>query len=104
MKFNSDNANKITHDNNRNQLLRVIENALCFRNSGKYAEKIYVSLVAPEIYLSKKELQQYREKFEEYRNNPDSIEEELDNSCLPKREQSNWLIQKIYLNLLINCI
>jgi hypothetical protein len=106
MKFNSDIARKITHDNNRNQLLRVIENALCFQNLGKYAEKIYVSLVTPEIFRSKKGLQQYREQFEKYRNNAGSIEEELDYSCLQKREQSKWhypediseRINKLHLN------
>lgn len=106
MKFNSDIALKTTHDSNRNQILRVIENALCFQNSGKYADKIFVSLVTPEKYRSKKGLTQYREKFEEYRNNPDSIQRDLNNSRLQKREQPNWhypgdiseRINKLHLN------
>jgi len=104
MKFTSDITLKTTHDNNRNQLIRVIENALCFQNSGNYADKIYVSLVTPDFFHYKKMLKEYKVKFEKYRDNPDSIKQDLIN--IDKREQPCWhypkdisaLINKLSLN------
>jgi hypothetical protein len=106
MKYDSDISPRTTNDVNRNQLLRVIENALCFQNSGKLTDNIYVTLVTRQEFQGKLVYKSYREQFEKYRNNPDSIQRDLNNSHLPKRVQSNWhyprdiseAINKLHLN------
>lgn len=76
MKWFSDLSIGTTHDLRRNQLVRVIENALYFSNragnsnqSGvRYSDHVYVSLVTPKAFKDtevKSRLYQY--KYEEYR-------------------------------------
>ena len=51
MKWYSDIDKEVTHDRHRNQLIRVIENALAFRNNqGESPDQLYVTLVTPEIF------------------------------------------------------
>jgi len=69
----SDISISVTYDIHRNQLARVIENALCFQGSGKYAEKIHVTLVTPSIFRNaplKSRLYQYKDEL--FENLPDS--------------------------------
>jgi len=89
MKYNSDISTGTTHDSKRNQLLRVIENALFFRSSdsGRYADKVCVTLVTPEVFRHanvKSRLYQY--KYEEYKNDPSTIISDL-HKCSQK---PNW--------------
>jgi len=90
MKFNSDIAQKTTHEANRNQLLRVIENALCFQNAGQYSDKIYVTLVTPEKYHDRNTIKSYREQFENYQIHPDKLKHELLTSMGLERKQNDW--------------
>lgn len=90
MKYDSDLSSKTTHEINRNQLLRVIENALCFQHSEKLADKVYVTLVTRRKYQGSTVYKKYGDLFEDYRNNPASIQRDLDKLCLSKREQANW--------------
>ncbi len=64
MKWDSDAQGSVTHDPNRNQLARVIENALCFQKLGHYAEDVFVTVVTPHGFKSVRTL--LRNKFEEY--------------------------------------
>lgn len=50
MKWKSDISGSVSNDAHRNQLIRVIENALCFENEGKYADRSFVTLVTPAIF------------------------------------------------------
>ena len=89
MKYNSDISIGTTHDSQRNQLLRVIENALYFQSSDSepYADKVCVTLVTPEVFRHanvKSRLYQY--KYEEYKNNPSTIISDL-HKCSQK---PNW--------------
>jgi len=91
MKFYADIASDTTHDSQRNQLLRVIENALCFQNSEIHAERVYVTLVTPEIFRNaelKSKLYQY--KFEEYQSNCISIISDLNGCSSNIRREANW--------------
>lgn len=91
MKWYSDISNSVTYDTHRNQLARVIENALCFQRSGKYAEKVYVTLVTPSIFHNaslKSRLYQY--KFEEYNTNPTCLIDDLNACVLKEKEQPDW--------------
>lgn len=85
MKWNSDISESVSNDPLRNQLVRVIENALCFQNKGKYAEYAYVTLVTPAIFKDNpSEHRIYQDKFSEYKTNVACILNDL-NSHLPKR-------------------
>lgn len=91
MKWYADISVGVTYDVHRNQLARVIENALCFQYSGKYAEKVYVTLVTPASFRDarlKSRLYQY--KFEEYNANRASLMADLEACILGKKEQVDW--------------
>ena len=73
MKWYSDISCSVRYDVHRNQLARIIENALCFQHSGRYADRVHVTLVTPGVFHKnvlcrepplKSRLYQY--KFEEY--------------------------------------
>jgi len=91
MKWHADIDVKVAHDVHRNQLARVIENALCFQDAGRYAEKVYVTLVTPAAFRDaplKSRLYQY--KFEEYKADPASLIADLEACVLEKREEPGW--------------
>jgi hypothetical protein len=93
MKWYADIALDVTHDIYRNQLARVIENALCFqRFERRYAEKVYVTLVTPGRFKSpcvRSQLYQY--KFEEYETKPLTyLLNDLKACNLDERHQPDW--------------
>ena len=91
MKWYSDISISVTYDIHRNQLARVIENALCFQKLGKYAEKVYVMLVTPSIFRNaplKSRLYQY--KFGEYNANRTCLIDDLNACVLEKNNQPDW--------------
>jgi len=91
MKWYSDISYNVSYDQHRNQLIRVIENALCFQNRGKYAEKIHVVLVTPKIFQqasTKSRLYQY--KYAEYISDPSRIKADLDVCRLDQNERVDW--------------
>jgi len=68
MKWNSDISTKVSNDLKRNQMIRVIENALTFQNSKyKLAEDIYFNLVTPALFKNEPKSRLYHYKFEEYK-------------------------------------
>jgi hypothetical protein len=70
MKWYSDISKSVTHDQHRNQLVRVIDNALSFEDKeGGLPERIFVTLVTPEVFKDRKPKSRlYAYKFEEYAN------------------------------------
>jgi len=91
MKWDSDISSSVSHDPHRNQLARVIENALCFQTFGRYAEKVYVTLVTPGVFRDapfKSRLYQY--KFEEYTASPARLVADLDRCILERNAQADW--------------
>lgn len=91
MKWYSDISISVTHDIHRNQLARVIENALCFQKSGNYAEKVYVTLVTPSSFRnapSRSRLYQY--KFGEYNTNRTCLIDDLNACVLERNNQPDW--------------
>lgn len=88
MKWYSDISLKVSYDQHRNQLARVIENAIFFKSDNSYAENIYVTLVTPEIFkkpTNKSRLYCY--KFDEYKNSKETLEDDLLNCNLEFREK-----------------
>lgn len=69
MKWYSDISKDVTHDKYRNQLVRVIDNALMFEDKGMLPERIFVTLVTPKVFKERKPKSRlYTYKFEEYAN------------------------------------
>jgi len=103
-KFGDDIKLGVEHDPNRNQLARVIENALCFQNSGIYADNVYVTIVTPKVFEHKRPL--LERKFNEYKTNPRSLVDDLIKCPLIKRSEPGWfypsenvLTQRVMNNL-----
>ena len=91
MKWYSDISARVTYDVHRTQLVRVIENALCFQGAGKYAERVYVTLVTPSVFRHatlKSRLYQY--KFEEYDANRNYLIDDLKACVLEKNDKPGW--------------
>lgn len=89
MKWYSDIDKSVTHDVHRNQLIRVIDNAMGFHNKdGSFPDKIYVTLVTPEIFYDR-ELKSrfYAYKYEEYQDKVNIIKD-LEGCCLKYRNES----------------
>jgi hypothetical protein len=86
-KWYSDIDTKVKSDQHRNQLLRVVDNALCFQAAGDYPETVYVVLVTPACFKDRKiKSRLYQYKFEEYRSDPRNIVEELKACCMKPSE------------------
>lgn len=74
MKWYSDISTSTTHDIHRNQLARVIENALYFNDrdgdsvdGARYSDCVYVALVTPKVFKNREvNSRLYQYKFEEY--------------------------------------
>src|SRR5438093_1659805 len=67
-KWYSDIAHAVSYAQHRNQLARVIENALLFRSAdGGFAERVYVCLVTPQVFRDRDVASRlYRYKWDEY--------------------------------------
>ncbi len=87
MKWYSDIDKKVTHDRHRNQLVRVIENALAFRNSdNEFPDQLYVTLVTPNIFKDRNPMSRfYAYKFQEYKKDKDAMIREINACNLMKR-------------------
>lgn len=91
MKWYSDISVRVTYDAHRNQLARLIENAVCFQAAGKYAERVYVTLVTPSIFRrarAKSRLYQY--KFEEYEADRSCLLRDLNECGLEATKRAGW--------------
>ena len=47
MKWDTDISSGVRYDSTRNQLARDIENAVCFQSAGRFAKKVYFTVVTP---------------------------------------------------------
>ncbi|MFW6311407.1 MAG: hypothetical protein ACOC1K_04140 [Nanoarchaeota archaeon] len=98
MKWNSDISTNVTHDSYRNQLIRVIENALTFQNNkGEYAENVFVTLVTPKKYMLDDrngiKTKLYHYKYLEYKNKI-NIEKELEACQMKYYKNYGWSYPK----------
>ena len=82
-KWYSDIDTKVSYDKHRNQLLRVIENAVFFQSGGTRPERAHVVIVTPASFKKRKvKSRLYQYKFEEYKSDQNRIVEELEACCL----------------------
>ena len=87
MKMYSDLSHGVTHDPHRNQLARVAENAVCFQGGGRYASRIYVTLVTPKAFRFAPVFSRlYQYKFREYETNRWDLIKDFDLCSMEKRE------------------
>jgi hypothetical protein len=89
-KWYSDIAHSVSYDQHRNQLARVADNALYFRQEDcdQFAQQVHVTLVTPEVFRScsvRSRLYQY--KYEEYKANLSNLKRDLEESCLRYRRR-----------------
>jgi len=90
MKWYSDISTRVTYDAHRNQLARVIENALCFQGVGRYADSVQVTLVTPKTFRNApRRSRLYQYKFDDYRV-PSQLIEDLEACTLEHRNQPDW--------------
>lgn len=92
MKWDSDISTTVSNDLKRTQLIRVIENALCFQdNRGNYADSVYVTLVTPSMfYLDEYKSRLYQYKYEEYTQDKKILLKDLEACILDKNKYKNW--------------
>ena len=79
MKWYSDISGRVTHDVHRNQLARVIENAMAFRSEP--LDRVHVALVTPASFRESRS-RFYAYKFEEYERDRSALLGDLERSCL----------------------
>ena len=92
-KWMSDISCSVTHDPHRNQLARVVENALCFQADGAYPQRVFVTLVTPKVFKDadpKSRLYQY--KFAEYYDDLSALERELGPCTLDWKKRAEALV------------
>lgn len=88
----SDCSVDVEHDHLRNQLIRVIENLLCFQSEGQHPEHLVFSILTPEHFRQPKHRKSrlYGYKFMEYARDKDALLDDL-NLCEQKpRAHANW--------------
>jgi len=104
MKWNSVIFTTVSYDLHRNQMIRVIENALCFQDSQeRYAKEVFVSLVTPVMFYNneyKSRLYQY--KYFEYKDAVILLKD-LHACNLKKRHNDNWFYPED-INERVNCL
>jgi hypothetical protein len=106
MKWNADISTTVSYDVTINQLIRVIENAICFQSrQNQYADAIYVTMVTPAIFdpgSRKSRLYQY--KFEEYSCNASMILSDIQDCAL--NENKSYPVWKYPTDLVqrISCL
>lgn len=100
MKWYSDLSYGVTGDPHRNQLIRVIENAVTFQSATHPHQspgKVHVTLVTPEAFKQRSPASRfYQYKFEHYNhpgNGPARMKFELD-SCRLEPYAKNWIYPK----------
>lgn len=94
-KLLSDCSLSVSCDLARNQIIRVIENLLCFQNDLKYPEKLFFTLLTPRFFRDNKHARLYGYKIREYcdfEGNAciDKIIHDIDRLTINRRNEGNW--------------
>ena len=89
-KFDSELSKRTAHDSSKNQLTRVIENALCFQGKGYFPKKLYVTMLTPKAYHNNLNKNYYK-KFKEYKKKPGVIIKDIESSQIKQRpSMKDW--------------
>ena len=88
MKWYSDIATSTTHDIHRNQLARVIENALYFNDGNRYSDCVYVALVTPKAFKNTNvNSRLYQYKFKEYEDDRGHLVKDFEACILEEKRE-----------------
>lgn len=88
-KYDSELSKQTKYDSSKNQLTRVVENALCFQGGGCFPKKLYVALLTPKAYLHDCKKNYYK-KLKEYEK-PENILKDIESSQIQRRPpQKDW--------------
>ena len=99
MKWGSDIRSSVAYDTNRNQLARVIENALCFQGEGRYSNEVCVALVTPATFKRPDgDYRSYQGMFREYYSDRANLRRDLDACLLGKRDTPDWKYPRAWGN------
>ncbi len=99
MKWYSDISKSVTHHQQRNQLARVIENALTFQDAnGNRPSCCTVTLVTPAVFKQEPKSRLYHYKYNEYRSPDGGVNAEAliaefdrcDQAMEPRRDTKGW--------------
>ena len=92
-KYFADQSISVTHDPDRNQIIRIIENLLCFQGKSQFPKRLFFVLLTPRVFKqSQSEFisKSYSETFWKYENNQ-RVLSDIEQSPFPIRSpQSNW--------------
>jgi hypothetical protein len=88
-KYFSDCSNKVSYDPFRNQIIRVIENLLCFQGNMMYPEKLVFTLLTPRKFKENPKTRLYGYKLSEYKLS-NNILNDINLSNIPIRQTDTW--------------
>jgi len=89
-KFSSDCSTTVSNDPLRNQIIRVIENLLCFQAQNEFPSKLHFTLLTPRVFQQNPKSRLYGYKMEEYKTAL-GILEDIQNSRLVTRDRNGWV-------------
>ena len=90
MKWYGDISTRTKRDVNRNQLARVIENALYFNDSERCSVHVYVALCTPKAFKNREvNSRLYQYKFEEYEADRNQLVKDIEACVLENREHAS---------------
>jgi hypothetical protein len=95
-KWYSDISKDVSYDKHRNQLIRVIENALTFQSNAHFPTGVHVTLITPRVFRYaplKSRLYQY--KYEEYKSNTTAMLRDLSGCSLPENSTKEFCYPNI---------
>ena len=99
MKWNSDISGSVSNDAHRNQFARVIENALCFENKGKYAGRSFVTLVTPAVFKDvvpdSRFHREYQDRLRDYQSDYANILTDLDSPLKKANHYPDDIVERL---------
>jgi hypothetical protein len=106
MKWNSDISTTVSYDIKRNQLIRVIENAISFQSQqNHYVDNVYVTMVTPAVfYSSRGKSRLYQYKLDEYSSNADMILNDIQDCALHENKSYPGWKYPVDLGQRISCL
>lgn len=96
-KWRSDISYSVSYDDHRNQLARVIDNAISIRSaSGDLPRRAHVALVSPTIFLERRPRSRlYGYKFDEYSASMDALKSDLESSSLQEVKNDRSIEERL---------
>jgi hypothetical protein len=88
-KLDKDVSTGTTHDDKRNQIIRIIDNLICFQKNGQFPQKLFFALLTPRSYRDKTTEKLYGSLIKRYKN-PKHIRDDILRSRIPERHQPDW--------------